>query len=279
ILGLLGLVTGVIIGYRKWIKPRTGLSRQAQGLLLLLILTMMGGFLGSFGWWVDDPRTFSWDLPPLAGRMLASAGWAFAVACFMALGKPTHERVRLNLWMLFVYLTPLALAIFAFHLDYFDSRAPITYVFFLIVGMMISATSWYLYKQPRIMEKTQPSLPAKKVVRNWLSIIVLVMTLWGAALFVTDSGPTKLIWVWTGDLLSSRLIGVMLLTIAVGAAYSRRSLDTAKVMLAMLLTYSVGIVLASAWGVLSGKPVVSSYLMVFGLVGGISGLLLAKNKS
>jgi hypothetical protein len=278
LLGLLGLATGLFLGYRKWIQPRTGLSRQAQGLFLLLILTMMGGFLGSFGWWMDDPRAFSWDLPPLAGRMLAAAGWAFAVACYMALGKPTYERVRLNLWMLFVYLTPLALTIFAFHLDYFDPRAPITYAFFLIVGIMIAATSWYLYKQPKILsDDLQDSSLLNKTVRIWLSMISLVMFLWGAALFATDSGPSKLIWVWAGDLLSSRLIGVMLLTIAVGAGYSRKTADTAKLMLAMLLTYSAGIAIASAWGALSGKPVVFSYLIVFGLVGGISSLLLTKN--
>ena len=39
--------------------------------------------------------------------------------------------------------------------------------------------------------------------------------------WVTDSGPVPFVWVWPGDLLTSRLIGVMLLTIAVGAATSQ----------------------------------------------------------
>ena len=65
IMGLLALFVGLFLGYRRWIAPRAdSLSRQGQGLLLLLILTMVVGFIGSFGWWVDDPRTFSWDIPP-----------------------------------------------------------------------------------------------------------------------------------------------------------------------------------------------------------------------
>ncbi|MBT7075313.1 MAG: hypothetical protein HN922_10440 [Anaerolineae bacterium] len=153
-LQILALFIGLFVGYRRWIAPRAdSLSRQGQGLLLLLVLTMVGGFIGSFGWWVDDPRTFSWDLPPLAGRMLASAAWAFTVAGLMALQKPAYERVRLLLWMLFVYLVPLALVIFLFHLDYFDFQAPIVYGFFIIVVTMITASSWYLYRQPEIVAK------------------------------------------------------------------------------------------------------------------------------
>ena len=61
------------MGYRRWVGPReTGI--QGKGMLQLSVLTLAGGLLGSVGWWLDDPRSFSWDLPPLAGRMLASAG-------------------------------------------------------------------------------------------------------------------------------------------------------------------------------------------------------------
>ena len=281
ILGLVALLVGLYVGYRYWVVPRAeGLSWQGQGLLLLLILAMMGGFIGSFGWWLDDPRTFSWDLPPLAGRMLASAGWAFAVACFIALQRPIHKRVRLVLWMLFVYLTPLAAAIIIFHLDYFDPQAPITYAFFILVIIMVLASSWYLYRQPEIITSdSQDAAPSSGVVQGWLTLIVLVTGLWGAALFITDSGLTKSIWVWAGDLLSSRLIGTMLLTIAAGAWYSRRNADTARMMLAVIFTYAIGIAIASAWNALFGKPVITSYLAVFGIIGIISGILLVRDKA
>ncbi|MBT7600939.1 MAG: hypothetical protein HN560_07665 [Anaerolineae bacterium] len=210
--------------------------------------------------------------------MLASAAWAFTVAGLMALQKPIYERVRLLLWMLFVYLVPLAAVIFLFHLDYFDFQAPIVYTFFIIVITMITASSWYLYRQPEIVAKAE-EMPSSVIVKSWLSLIILVIGAWGVALFITDSGPTKLIWVWAGDLLSSRLIGAMLLTIATGAWYSRNNADKARVMLATLFTYAVGIALASAWFVFFGKPVVTSYLIVFGIMGIVTGLLLVGDKA
>lgn len=281
ILGLAALLAGIYIGYRRWIMPRIEiLSMQGRGLLLLLILTMMGGFIGSVGWWVDDPRTFSWDIPPLAGRMLASAGWAFGVSCLMALNRPTYKRVRLILWMLFVYLVPLAGAIILFHLDYFDPRAPIVYAFFILVITMVVAASWYLNRQPEILpQDDQADSSSSGLVRSWFTLIVLITGFWGTALFITDSGPIKSIWVWAGDLLSSRLIGAMLLTIAAGAWYSRDSADAARVMGAAIFTYAVGLALASVWGALFGLPVAVSYLTVFGVIGVISGLLLISDKA
>jgi hypothetical protein len=76
-------------------------------MLLLSVVTLVGGLLGSIGWWIDDPRSFSWDLPPLASRMLASAGWAFGVATLAALHRPVPRRTRLVMLMLAVYLAPL----------------------------------------------------------------------------------------------------------------------------------------------------------------------------
>jgi len=280
ILGLVALLVGLFVGYRRLIVPRAEeISPQGQGLLFLVIMAMIGGFLGSPGWWLDDPRTFSWDLPPLAGRMLASAGIAFGVACYITLKKPFYQRVRLVLWMLFVYLVPLAVAILFFHLDYFDPRAGITYVFFIIVIFMTIASSWFLYRQPEtIVRENQDPRPPSAIVQGWLSLIILVVGVWGIALFITDNGPIKLVWVWAGDLLSSRLIGSMLLTIATGAWYSRRNADTARVMLAAILTYAVGVSLASAWGAFFGKPVVASYLIVFAVIALVSAAMLRSNQ-
>ena len=82
-----GLLGGCLwLGYRKWVKPHAGsLDFQQGGALLLTLLALTGGFLGSPFWWADQPQSFSWDLPPLASRMLASVGWSFFILCLLAL--------------------------------------------------------------------------------------------------------------------------------------------------------------------------------------------------
>src|SRR5690349_19837943 len=108
--GLVALIVGVGLGYWRWIRPRTSqLNLQSMGLVALLILTFMGGLIGSTGWWMDDPSSFAWDLPTIASRMLANAGWAFAPATLFALEHPTGRRVRLALLMLLTYLLPLSI--------------------------------------------------------------------------------------------------------------------------------------------------------------------------
>lgn len=275
------LLGGVAWGYRRWVRPREdGLDFQAKGLMALMVLTFMGGLIGSFFWWADEPRSFSWDLPPLASRMLASAGWSFAVGTFLALERPTTRRLRLMLILLATYLVPLVLAVLLFHLDRFSFAAPITYAFFVIAGGMSIAALWYLVRQPVVLpDAPADGAPPTPPVGAWLGVVAVLTGLWGLALFATDNGPSALVWVWPGDLLTSRLIGVMLLTIAVGAAWSRPSADLARLMLAITNAYGVGLALASAWNALSGKPIKPSYLVVFGLVALVSGLLLARQRA
>jgi hypothetical protein len=68
------LISGVVWGYRRWVRPHSALDMQGRGLVLLIALTFMGGFIGSPFWWLDVAQSFAWDLPPLASRMLAAAG-------------------------------------------------------------------------------------------------------------------------------------------------------------------------------------------------------------
>jgi len=154
-LGLFALLGLVGWGYRRWISPRR-VGIQGKGMLLLCVVTLVGGLLGSTGWWIDDPRAFSWDLPPFASRMLASAGWAFGVATIAALQRPVPRRMRLVMLMLAVYLAPLLLTAPLFHLDRFDPAAPITYAFFALVLAMSVGALWYLFEQPVIV----PNEPA-----------------------------------------------------------------------------------------------------------------------
>jgi hypothetical protein len=73
-----------------------------------------------------------------------------------------------------------------------------------------------------------------------------------------------LIWAWPGDLLTSRLIAVMLLTIAVGALYSLRQADASRVMLGVIAVYGFGVTLANLWNALAGKPINLLYVAAFG---------------
>ena len=115
--GLALLLAGVGWGYRWATYGRGPLHVTQQGILLLTLLTLTGGFVGAIPWWLDQASSFAWDLPPLASRLLAAAGWAFALACLRALRHPTKGHLRLIMLMLTIYLLPLALAILRFHLD------------------------------------------------------------------------------------------------------------------------------------------------------------------
>ena len=279
IVGLALLLAGVWICYRRWVLPRASLDLQSRGLLTLLIVTLIGGGVGSPVWWADAPWAFSWDLPALAGRMLAAAGWTFVVVCFLALERPTPGRLRLVVWLLAVYLVPLVAVILLAHLDRFDFAAPVTYAFFVIAGGMSVAALWYLLRTPAIT-RNGPGTPASPslAVRAWLGLVAALTLIWGLALFATEAGPLALIWVWPGDLLTSRLIGVMLLAIGVGAAVSLRETDRARLMLAGTLTYGLGIALASLWGLLNGTPIRISYLTAFGIIFVGSAALLLRER-
>ena len=118
--------------------------------MLLVLLTLAGAFWGALPWWLDEnEKTFSWDLPPLASRMLGAAAIAFVPAGVFALARPTPDRLRLQLVMLVTYLAPLVLAIVALHLDYFDFGRPIVWSFFLISGGMSLAALYFLLVRPR----------------------------------------------------------------------------------------------------------------------------------
>ena len=174
-----------------------------------------------------------------------------------------------------VYLAPLLVTAPLFHLDLFDTAAPITYVFFALVLTMTVAALWYLFKQPVIVpNEPADSLAPTALVARWLGLVAAVTALWGFALFVTDNGFSGLIWVWPGDILTSRLIAVMLLTIAVGAVYALRYADVSRVMLGVIAVYGFGVMLANLWNILAAKPVNPSYVAAFGIMFLVSATLL-----
>ena len=266
--GLGLLLAGLGLGDWLWIRPYRPLTLHQWGALMLVLLTGMGGLIGSPFWWFDEPLSFSWDLPPLASRMLAAAGWTFALAAFLALRRPTRERIRLIMIMLFVYLAPLAAGILLFHLDRFDWAAPITYAFFAIVLILVAGSTWQLVRPVGVVASRPATLTPG--TRRWLWAVAVVAGVWGTALAVTDSGFSPLVWVWPGDLLSSRLIAVMLFTLTAGAIYSLRAPDTASITLGAWVVYGFGVALANGWNLLGGKPVKEAYLAAFVLLGMVS---------
>jgi hypothetical protein len=307
VFGLVLLLVGVWLGYQRWIRPReAALDSQGRGLLLLVVLTLMGGFIGSPFWWVDEERSFAWDLLAPVSRILAAAGWSFVVVCFLALRRPSRRRLRLVLYLLVTYLGPLALVIVLFHPDRLDFSAPITYAFLLIAVGMLLTTIRYLLRQPAIIaDEPRDTAPSSPMIRGWLGFIAILAGLWGLALFITDGGAfmpagvsssydpyspgapasgsggglAGYVWAWPGDLLTSRLIAVMLLAIAVGAATSLRYADVSQVMLGTTLAYGLGVALAGLWNALAGQPIILSYFVVFGLMFLGSAILLLLDRS
>lgn len=268
LLGAAFLACCLWLAHRRWLRPYGDtLTPQARGCLWLVIITLWGGFVGAPFWWADVTGAFSWNLPPLAGRMLAAAGWAFTVAALFVLGRPSGPRVRLFLVLLAVYLAPLVASIPVAHHDRFDFTAPITYDFFAIAGGLTAAALWFLGRQPAITpaDPHDDAVPAP-ALRAWLILCAIIAGPWGVALFVTDRGPWPAVWAWPGDLLTSRLIAVMLLALAVGAATSTTQNDRARMALAVIGTYGVGLALASLWGLLIGTPVKPTYAASFGLL-------------
>jgi hypothetical protein len=276
LLGLLLFGIALWIGYRRWIRPRAAtFVAPARRMLLLILVTLLGGGIGSPVWWFDMPWAFSWDLPPLAARMLAAAGWSFVVMSFLTLERPTRRRCRLIVALLALYLTPLLIAILLFHRDRFDFSAPITYVFFAIVLGMTGPALVYVLRPPAGLPNDLPVAPRPHFsVAGWLILVAGILLPWSAALFLTDQGPLAPLWVWPGDLLTSRLVAAMLLTIGGGAIICLRDAHTARLLLAGLTTYGLSIAIAGLWNLLVARPVPMVYVVVFGCLGIGSALLL-----
>jgi len=180
--------------------------------------------------------------------------------------------------MLAVYLTPLAAAILIWHRDRFNPGAAITYAFFIIVAGMVVPTLWFLIRPPRPIARREDRQPATPLLSLWLTVVAIVTGLWGLALFLTDQGPTALIWAWPGDPLTSRLIGVMLLTIMAGALLSRRSADLARIVLLATIVYAIGLTAASLWGLMLGQPLRPGYAFAFAAIAIGSALTLTAGR-
>ena len=278
ICGLGLLLCALWLSWHRWIRPhRHNLNAQGVGMLMLAAFAVMGGLIGSPFWWVNDPDTFSWALPPLAARLLGAAAFAFAVTGCYAVEHKEQRLIRSYVWMIAVYLAPLVAAILLFHLNRFDWQAPITYAFFAIAGGMAIAAIWHLVRGTRLGNEFAEAIvePVPAMVHPWLWLVAVATGLWGLAMFVYPPGPWPQIWVWPQDALTSRLIATMLLTLCAGAILALQSAAQARMSLWMFTVYGVGAAAACFTNLADGKPVPTTYAGAFCLLALISAALLA----
>ncbi len=274
------LVAGIAGGYRvlawRFAEPLGGAGRA---LLLVPVMTLAVA-IGVPFWWAGAKESFPWLLPPLASRMLAAAGLSFVVLSWLVLRHPSRARVRLLLVMVAVYLVPLLAALWAFHLDRLNFAELIAGGFLILADGLAVLILAFLWRQPTIIEDgDRDRRPSPPPVRAFLLCVAAVCGAWGLALFASDQGPVAAIWVWPGDPLSSRLIGVMLLALAAGGLVSHARADAAGVMLWTTLTYGLGLAAASLWQLVATKPLTPAYLVVFGALAATAALLLVRGSA
>ncbi len=279
LVGLGLLFAGVAAVWIYNARRGVDLSKAGQKLYLLLAaFTIVGGFVGSTAWWIDHPASFAWDLPALASRLLAAAALAFGVAGFTVLLAPTRAHARYHALMIAIYLAPLAIMIVLVHLDRFNLSAPITTAFFAIVVPMVLASLWLLaFPVGLVAGPADDGTPPMAVV-SLLRTVAVVFGVWGVALFVTDTGPSALVWVWPGDLLTSRLIAVMPLTLAATALASTRSGLLAHTTLILITVYGIAGSIAGLLNAAAGKPVPLLYVAAFAIFGIAAAVLLLRGR-
>jgi hypothetical protein len=271
------LLAAVRGGWVRWVKPyETMLDARQKGLMALAILTIAGGAIGSPFWWLAMPAGFSWQLPPLASRMLGAAGLAFATTGLYVMHRRRASLIRAYIELLAVYLAPLVCAILLFHLDRFDWRAPITYGFFIVSGGMAASAVWHLARRtdlPPFADERRPTSPAV-FTRLYLLLVAVIFGVWGLTLFLFPNGILNgfanglaaQIWVWPQDALTTRLIAVMLLTISTAGILSLRNGAAVTMSCWMFAVYGSGVTVACVVNAIMGKPVPSTYAAAFALL-------------
>jgi hypothetical protein len=253
-------------------------GRDAKLALAFVAATGAGGLSGALPWWLGVEHSFAWQLSPLTGRMLAAASLSFALICLLTVLRPERDRLRLVSLAVLVYLLPLGLAIAAAHLGRFDPDAPITYGFFIVVGVLLAGAARFLL---------WPAWPAGaafiSAARPWetgfLAVLALVAGLWGAALFagmrLNLPGMPGVVY----DLLGARLIATMFLTMAAVAVLGIAVPRLAGMALTMIAAYGLGASAASLWSLALGERLPVAYLVFWGGAGALAiALLLVRRR-
>ena len=271
--GLVVLVAGIAFAWNKLAKPLLLRHGSAPRFVLAtLCVVLVGGLAGAPFWFADYGPSFSWDLPPLASRLLGAAALAFGIAGIWVMRHATQSTVRAYLIMLLAYLLPIMFAATVLHSDRFDWRAPITPAFFLIVGGLSFAGILHLVRNDAARLPKGLRLHMPPWVRILFILVSILAFIWAAVLFLFPSNGPVLIATWPGDPLSSRLIGTMFFTIAVAALAALHDAERARTALVLYAVYGFGVVAAGIFSVAAGKPMPVAY--VFGL-GGLAAAAIA----
>jgi hypothetical protein len=240
--------------------------------LLLFSTVTAGGLIGAPFWWFGAPAAFAWILPPLAGRLLAVAGLAFAATCLIVLVRPSTARLRLAAIMLLVYLAPIAGAAVLLHADRFDPAAPVVVSFFATAALLLAGAASLLASTPP--GATAP--PEPPLARALLALTGGLLLAWGAALFATADGPRTFVNAWPGDAPTGRLIAAMLATAGAAALCAVRHAGAVAPATACLAVYGFGGASACAVNLAAGNPLPVAYaagLFLAGCAGIAAGAL------
>ena len=230
-----------------------------------LLLATAGGWIGAPFWWMAAPASFAWTPAPLAFRLLAVAGITFGAVGLAVLRHPTAAAIRLVLRMLAVYLVLVAVLL-VLHRDRLDWSAPISWAFCAVAGGLALGSAVALVRLVRLAPPGPGPSPQPGERLVW-GLAAVLFGAWGVALYLTAQGPVAAIWLWPQDALTSRLIGTMLLTLALVALEARARADLGRLAALVFAVYGLGVaatVLLAAW---SGRPLLWAYLLIPGLAG------------
>lgn len=239
------------------VSPRRGAERQARGLMLA---TGLGGLIGAWPWAMAVPHAFAWSLPAGAAHLLGLAGISFALIMALILWTGTVSALRFGCWLILIYLAPLAVAIFARHLDRFDFGAPVTWVFVAIVLILSLTAALSLLRLPF----NQRGLPGREG-----TVIGLLALALGGVLFAWPEGPWTFLWPWPGDPLTTRLIASMALSVGVGGILAAGPAER-RLALTLALVYGLGVVavVALAFAIQGSGPVL--YALVWAAIAALA---------
>lgn len=128
---------------------------------------------------------------------------------------PTRAGCRLMLRRLVVCLVPLVLLVVTWHRDRLDRGAAISWAFCAVAGGLALVA---LERRPG---EDAPTGRGPAVL--WR--VTGASGLWGLVLLARAEGSVAALWLWPQDALSSRLIGAMLLTLALMGVEAARRVD------------------------------------------------------
>jgi hypothetical protein len=245
----------------------------------LTVALLTGGLIGGITNFLLLPGFWTWEMPPLAYRFLASAAAAYVVGAAITLTRPRWAESELLMVTVIVYGILLVGAVLL-QPTLIDWSSGITWAFVSIVGPALLISIGYIWAmRDRASSETTQRLGAALGI--YLLVVGLLALAVGALVFAVPK-QSGFIWPWAAldvwKLLDSRLIACMLLTIGAGALLARWRNDrgVAQVFLAMLFAYCVvagiGLILHAA----TTPPFVTAdltYVGIFAIVEVVGALL------